>query len=165
MPTVSSITIRRLNKDTIVTQTLGKDFSTDVIETDSSSDMSSSLFNDWVPIDVWQETQTKPLRGRRVSESIDSQRRLWRMKYLSYSIVKFVVRDWAPKGRLCVCNRLYIPWSCDRSKCHRCQAWVVVGGACVATWVVGCCVHGICLISILTHVSCLRWFYWHINWR
>ena len=61
MPVVSEVRVHTLDKDTALRQTLCVDLSSDVEKTNASSDVSPCLFDDAVPVDVGEETETEPV--------------------------------------------------------------------------------------------------------
>jgi len=56
MPSVSLVTVGTLYKNGLFTEALGKDFSSNVVQPDSTADVPSSLFNDGTSIDVGERS-------------------------------------------------------------------------------------------------------------
>lgn len=74
------------------------------------TNMPPGLLHNSISVNIWEKTQTKSFRTWRVCESINSERWLRSMESFTNARVKFIIRNWAPKRRFCVCNWLYVQW-------------------------------------------------------
>lgn len=87
MPAIALIAIRTLNEDTRIWETLGKNFSADVVESDALADVPPGLLDDGVAVHVWEQTKTKSLRITRICKTVHCYARLRRVERLPYSSV------------------------------------------------------------------------------
>lgn len=76
MPPVTLVAIRRLNENGRVAEALGKDLSTNVVETNSFTNVTSRLFHDRITVNIGQETEAKAFGIAWISETVHCDGRL-----------------------------------------------------------------------------------------
>lgn len=105
MPTVARITVRTLNEDARVTETLSKDLATDVVQPDAFSDVSSRLLYNLVAVHVRQQSETKALGIWGIGEAVDGDWRLRSMESFTDAKIQLIVADRTPEGWILVHHR------------------------------------------------------------
>ena len=94
---VMIVAVARLNEDSTVGQALSVDFTADVVKVDSFADVTASIFDRGIPVDVGKKAQAKSIGvGRRVREAIDDDGRRSALEYFSDAGVQLVVSNCCP---------------------------------------------------------------------
>lgn len=97
------IAVSRLNEDRRVREAFSVDLTTDIIQMNALSDVTSSVFDCAIAIDVAQLTQAESIRiCRRVCEAINDNRCGIAVKDFTDTAVEFVISDAGPIGRFLV---------------------------------------------------------------
>lgn len=103
MKAVMMIAVSRLNEDRRVREAFSVDLTTDIIQMNALSDVTSSVFDCAIAIDVAQLTQAESIRiCRRVCEAINDNRCGITVKDFTDTAVEFVISDASPIGRFLV---------------------------------------------------------------
>ena len=108
VPAVVLVTVRRLDEDCGVLETLRDHVSVVMIELDTFPDIFPRLLHDAVPVEVGEKAQTEPLPTAGVCEAVHRDCLLGGVVVLSYSGVELVVGDGAPVLGLAVHDGLQL---------------------------------------------------------
>lgn len=116
MPAVAIITIRTLNEDGAIAETLGEHFAADVRQSNALADVTSRQFDRRVALYAREETETETIGARRIGEAVDCERRKNGVERFADAILHLVVGDRAPVLRFLIRNRFAV-----------CRVWVEGG--------------------------------------
>lgn len=73
MPVVHVVTVGRLDEDCAVTQTLGKNLASNVVESNTVANVPASEFNLVSPINVTEEAETEAVLARGVGKAVNGE--------------------------------------------------------------------------------------------
>jgi len=108
MPVEVLIAVWTLNKDGTVTEAFGEHLTSDVVQPDTPTDVSSCQLHLLCSVDVGKQSETESVTARRVSEAVDDEGWLWGVERFSDPCVQLVVRHTAPIVRLQVLDWLHV---------------------------------------------------------